>query len=118
MPAPFNGLFSEINLDSEKLGKRYADRNDRHLRHIDKIIDTYQYRKEEEHYARRVLMETIVANDYNLNISRYISTAVADEAIDLTEVNTKLIEIEQTIKQATEKHNRFLKELGLPLLPE
>jgi type I restriction enzyme M protein len=43
--------------------------------HIDKIVDTYQYRKEEDRYSRRVSMEEIEKNDYNLNISRYVSTA-------------------------------------------
>ena len=40
--------------------------------HIEKIIETYQYRKEEERYSRRVSMEEIEKNDFNLNISRYI----------------------------------------------
>lgn len=85
--------------------------------HIDKIIDTYKYRKEEERYARRVSMETIVANDYNLNISRYISIAISEEEIDLAEVNANLVELEKRIKDSTAKHNAFLKELGLPPLP-
>jgi len=34
--------------------------------HIDKILNTYQFRKEEERYARRIAMEEIEANDYNL----------------------------------------------------
>ncbi len=55
--------------------------------HIDKIVDTYQYRKEEDRYSRRVSMDEIEQNDFNLNISRYISTAVAEETIDLTKVN-------------------------------
>jgi len=45
--------------------------------HIDKIIDTYQYRKEVERYSMRVAMERIEKEGYNLNISRYISTAEA-----------------------------------------
>ena len=85
--------------------------------HIDKIIDTYQFRFEDDRYARRVTMEEIVANDYNLNISRYISTAKSEEEIDLKAVHADLVELEQQINAATEKHNGFLKELGLPLLP-
>lgn len=85
--------------------------------HIDKIIDTYQYRKEEDRYARRVSMDEIEANGYNLNISRYISTAVAEEEIDLEAVNQQLHQLDQQIQAATQKHNQFLKELGLPLLP-
>jgi type I restriction enzyme M protein len=85
--------------------------------HINKIVDTYQHRKEEDRYSRRVAMEEIAANGYNLNISRYISTAVAEEEIDLLAVNEELAALEQKIKDGTKKHNKFLRELGLPLLP-
>jgi type I restriction enzyme M protein len=85
--------------------------------HIAKIIETYQFRKEEPRYSRRVEMAEIEKNDFNLNISRYISTAVGDEEIDLTATHDSLTEIEKTIQMATAKHNEFLKELGMPLLP-
>ena len=85
--------------------------------HIQKIIDTYQYRTEEDRYSLRVSMEKIAAEDYNLNISRYISTAISDEEIDLAAVNTHLLALEQKIEESTRKHNDFLKELGLPPLP-
>lgn len=87
-------------------------------RHIDKIIETYEQRPAEvPRYARRVSMQEIEKNDFNLNISRYVSTAVADEEIDLTAVHTELVALDQKIKTATDKHNEFLKELGLPPLP-
>ena len=82
--------------------------------HIDQIVDTYQYRTEEARYARRVSMEEIEKNDYNLNISRYVSTAEAEEAIDLAAVHKRLVEVNTRIAEATEKHNRYLKELELP----
>jgi type I restriction enzyme M protein len=85
--------------------------------HIDKIVDTYQYRKQEERYSRRVAMAEIEQNDFNLNISRYISTAKAEEQIDLQAVNTELLALEQKIVASTERHNGFLGELGLRLLP-
>jgi type I restriction enzyme M protein len=85
--------------------------------HIKKIIDTYQFRKEEPRYSRRVEMDEIKKNDFNLNISRYISTAVGEEEIDLKGTNADLVGIEDAIKTATLKHNAFLRELGLPPLP-
>ncbi|MBS0599634.1 MAG: type I restriction-modification system subunit M [Proteobacteria bacterium] len=85
--------------------------------HIARIVDTYQHRKEDERYARRVGMDEIEKNDFNLNISRYVSTAVAEEEVDLAAVHQQLVAIEQDIAKAKEKHNTFLKELGLPLLP-
>ncbi len=83
---------------------------------IAKIIETYQFRKEEPRYARRVEMEEIEKNGYNLNISRYINTASAEVEIDLHSVNTELVTLEKNIQTARDKHNAFLKELGLPPL--
>ncbi|MCA1964774.1 MAG: N-6 DNA methylase, partial [Prosthecobacter sp.] len=80
-------------------------------------IETYQYRKEEPRYSRRVEMAEIEKNDYNLNISRYISTAVGEEEIDLAATHQSLVDIEKDIAKALKQHNAFLKELGLPLLP-
>jgi type I restriction enzyme M protein len=85
--------------------------------HIDQIVETYQYRKEEERYARRVSMEEIEKNDYNLNISRYVSTAKPEEEIDIKAVHAELVGLEGEIVSFTKKHNEFLKDLGLPLLP-
>ncbi|MBU2830258.1 type I restriction-modification system subunit M [Acidithiobacillus ferriphilus] len=85
--------------------------------HINRIVDTYQFRKEEPRYARRVDMAEIEKNDFNLNISRYISTTVAEEEIDLAATHVRLVDIERAIQIATAKHNAFLKELGKPLLP-
>lgn len=59
-------------------------------------------------------MKEIETNGYNLNISRYVSTSIDEVKIDLKEVNAKLITINESIKTNTDKHNEFLKELGLP----
>lgn len=84
---------------------------------INKIVSTYQNRNDEDRYSRRVSMEEIETNGYNLNISRYISTATAEIEIDLSTVNADLVNLEEHIANATNKHNEFLKQLGLPLLP-
>lgn len=85
--------------------------------HIARIVDTYRERREEAHYARRVGMQEIAENDYNLNISRYVSSAEAEEEINLAAVHSELVDIEQRLQEATAKHNGFLKELGLAPLP-
>jgi type I restriction enzyme M protein len=95
-------------------GKRQNQLSGENIR---KIIDTYQNRTPEPRYSRRVGMPEIEKNDYNLNISRYISTAVGEDEIDLDATNAGLVEIEDAIRKAMGKHNQFLKELGLPLLP-
>ncbi len=84
---------------------------------IARIVETYQHRKEQDRYARRVTMMEIAENDYNLNISRYVSTALKEAEVDLAATHAELVRIEAEIRQATGKHNEFLTELGLPLLP-
>lgn len=95
-------------------GKRQNQLTDEH---IQKIVSTYQNRNEQERYSRRVAMKEIVDNDYNLNISRYISTAEAEKEIDLKIVHADLEAIELRIDEAKKRHNVFLVELGLPPLP-
>ena len=81
---------------------------------IRKIVETYQFRPDHiEKYARRVSMDEIEKNGYNLNISRYVSTSEDEVQIDLKDVNNKLTSINESIKENTEKHNEYLKELGL-----
>ena len=87
--------------------------------HIAKIVDTYRQRPEEgiERYARRVPMQEIIDNDYNLNISRYVSTAEPEPEIDLAAVHADLVKIEKDLTEAKVRHNAFLVELGLAPLP-
>ena len=62
-------------------------------------------------------MAEIEKNDFNLNISRYISTAVGEAEIDLVATHAELVRIEEAIALAKAKHNAFLLELGLKPLP-
>lgn len=87
--------------------------------HIHKIIETYQKRpREVGRYARRVEMKEIVEKGYNLNISRYVSTAEPESEVDLTATHANLVRIEEELRRATSEHNRFLNELGLPPIPQ
>lgn len=81
---------------------------------IRRIVETYKNRSDLERYSRKVSMDEIAKNDYNLNISRYVSISVDEEKIDLLKVNENLKKIEDDIIRARDTHNGFLKELGLP----
>ena len=61
-------------------------------------------------------MEEIEKNGYNLNISRYVSTAEDEVQIDLKQVNERLVSINKRIELKTKEHNEYLKELGLDLI--
>jgi len=85
-------------------------------KHINRIVETYQYRRDIDRYSRKVSMDEIKKNGCNLNISRYVSTTQDESKINLKEVNSKLVSINKRIKTNTDKHNEFLKELGLNLI--
>ena len=80
---------------------------------IKSIVETYKYHQETERYARKVSIEEIEKNGYNLNISRYVSTAEDEVEIDLEEVNKKLASINERIEKKTKEYNEYLKELNL-----
>jgi type I restriction enzyme M protein len=95
---------------------------------IDKIVNTYRNRTEETRYSRRVTMDEIVKNEFNLNISRYVSTSLDEEIIDLKEVNKKLVDLDKDINKgqrifastlpkphkANATDQSFVKELAKP----
>ncbi len=58
-------------------------------------------------------MEEIEKHGFNLNISRYVSTAKPEPIIDIKEANREIKTLEEEIQKAKEEHNSYLKELGL-----
>lgn len=82
---------------------------------IEKIIETYQFRKEEDRYSRRVPLSEIEQNGYNLNISRYVSTFVEEEPIDIHAVMKEIKELEAKRNELDKEIEVYLKELGLVL---
>lgn len=100
-----------------KRQNRLRDGEDDEPNDIKKIVETYQFRTEQERYSRRVSMEEIEKNGFNLNISRYVSTALDEVKIDLKDVNKNLISAEEKIAKFTKEHNKYLKDLGLHFLP-
>ena len=104
-----------INASDEENYEKGKRQNNLRTQGIERIIETYKSRPEEpvERYARRVSMEEIAQNDYNLNISRYVSTAKPEKKIDLNEVHQSLETVEKDIQKYRDQHNAFLRELGL-----
>lgn len=63
-------------------------------------------------------MEEIKKNGYNLNISRYVSTAPEEKIVDIEEVRQELEKIETDIKNIKARHNLSYCTIRLPHLPE
>lgn len=105
-----------INASSEEHYEKGKRQNSLRPEDINKIVETYQLRREENRYSRKVYMREIKENGYNLNISRYVNLSKEEEKIDLAEVHRQLVVTEKKIESARQKHNEFLKELGLDLV--
>lgn len=105
-----------INASSDEHYEKGKRQNYLRDKDVDDIVETYKFRTEKPRYSRQVSLQEIKENDYNLNITRYVSLAQEEKPIDLQEVHDKLVEIEKEIVKARDKHNEFLKELGLPPL--
>lgn len=105
-----------INASSEEHYEKGKRQNSLRSEDINKIVETYQFRREENRYSRKVYMREIKDNGYNLNISRYVNLSKEEEKIDLAEVHRQLVATEEKIEAARQKHNDFLKELGLELV--
>jgi len=79
---------------------------------VQRIAAAFHGFKDVDKYARVVELDEIETNEYNLNISRYVDTAEAEERIDVGAAVARLRELEQERMAAEEVMNRYLKELG------
>ena len=106
-----------INASSDEHYEKGKRQNYLRDEDVDKIVSTYQYRKEETRYSRQVSLPEIKENEYNLNITRYVNLSKEEERIDLLAINRELKTINEQIESARNRHNKFLRELGLPEIP-
>lgn len=70
-------------IDASKGFKKEGKNNQLRACDIRKIVDTIKSRKDVEKYSKVVSLEDIRANDYNLNIPRYVDSSEAAESYDI-----------------------------------
>lgn len=107
---PDNILFIDASQDFEKAG------NQNYLTdaQVDKIVDAYALRKDQDKYAKCASLQQVAENDYNLNIPRYVDTFEQEESIDLAAIATELQQIEQAMKTTDATIANYCKQLGIP----
>lgn len=108
-------LFINASEHFEKMKRqnRLRDGEDGQPNDIQKIEETYQFRKEETRYSRRVSLDEIEQNGYNLNISRYVSTFKEEEPIDIHAVMAEIKELEAKRSDLDKQIEVYMRELGL-----
>ncbi|MFC2994287.1 type I restriction-modification system subunit M [Acinetobacter sichuanensis] len=104
-----NILFIDASNDFEK----QKNQNKLLPEHLDNIIGAFENRQDIEKYAKVASLAEVQANDYNLNIPRYVDTFEAEDEIDLDAIAKQLQDLEVN-SQATDKVIAdFCKKLGI-----
>lgn len=80
--------------------------------HIDHVLELYNNRKNVDKEAYVASYEDIVANDYNLNIPRYVDTTEEEEEIDLAALISDIKETDKSIKETNSAFISMLKDLS------
>lgn len=115
-------------IDAQKDFVKNKNKNIMTAEQVEKVIKSYKDRAEIERYSSNISVSTILDNDYNLNIPRYIDSFEPEEipdavqlAKELNEINRESrilgLEIAEMLKQlvctdpdAKKEHDEFVKE--------
>lgn len=100
-------------LDASQEFKAGKNQNELEAAHVAHILAAYAAGHNVDKYLRVVPLAEIKANDYNLNISRYIDRSEAATAIDLAAVHVALRELEAKEAEIDAKLESLLEEIGL-----
>jgi type I restriction enzyme M protein len=108
-PADAPVLFIDASRDFEP----GTNQNRLRQQDIDTILAAYEARQPVEQYAALATREQIAANDYNLNIPRYVDTFTAEDQIDLAAVQSEIATLEDQLAGVKARMANYLRELGV-----
>ncbi len=106
---PDDILFIDASQHFEKVGNQ----NQLRPEDIERIVSTYRKRESIEKFSKVAERSEVEANDYNLNIPRYVDTFDAEESIDLAAVSAQLATLEQEMSGTNATIAAFCAELGI-----
>jgi type I restriction enzyme M protein len=101
-------------IDASKCYQSAANQDFLREEDIELIVSTYRKRKGISKFSHVAEMSELKANDYNLNIPRYVDTFDEEKTIDLNVVVSKLMEMDKATAKAEEVVRQYCDELGLP----
>lgn len=98
-------------IDASKLFEKEKKQNVMKEEHIDHVLELYNNRKTVEKEAYLASYDDIMANDFNLNIPRYVDTTEEEEEIDLKALTQSMRETDKQIKEENAALVGMMKEL-------
>ena len=99
-------------IDASKLFVKEKKQNVMQEEHINRVLELYNNRQTVEKEAYLAAYDDIVANDYNLNIPRYVDTTEEEPEIDLKALTQNIRETDRLIKEGDEALLSMLKDLS------
>ena len=94
--------------------KKEKNQNVLETEHINKIIDAFKNRDNIDKFSKKVSLQEIIDNDYNLNITRYIDNSIKEEQIDINEVVQNLASLKSQEEEVDKTIAQFTNQLGIP----
>ena len=98
-------------IDASRLYEKEKKQNVMHEEHIDRVLELYHARKTVDKVSYLASFEDIKANDYNLNIPRYVDTSEEEPEVDLKQLSMSIRETDRAIKAGNEALLEMLGEL-------
>ncbi len=98
-------------IDASKLFEKEKKQNVMKEEHINRVLELYNNRQTVDKEAYLASFDDIKANDFNLNIPRYVDTSEAEDEIDLREISKSIKETNDAIKEANTSLIQMLNDL-------
>lgn len=99
-------------IDASREFKPGKNQNQLTGEHINKILSTYRAGESVPSYAHLAASDEIAANEWNLNIPRYVDTFEEEEQIDLAAVRAERLKLKEELVALETNMDGYLKELG------
>jgi len=84
---------SILFIDASNLYDKVGNKNILSKKHRERIVELFTQRKEVEHLCRLVSNDKVLDNNSNLSVSSYVEPDGARDAVNIKEVNTRLVSL-------------------------
>lgn len=98
-------------IDASNLYEKEKKQNVMKEEHIDKVLELYNDRKTVDKVSYLASFDDIAANDFNLNIPRYVDTTEEEAEVDMKQLSNEIKDTNKAIKEGNNALLSMLKDL-------
>ena len=100
-------------VDASTCFEKSKNQNNLRDEDVERIVEIYRMRAEEERFSHRASLDEIRENGFNLNIPRYVDTFEPEPEVDLEAITTHIHALNGEMAEVDETLRAFCAELGL-----